>query len=82
MGNMMDPITIDASKCIGCGQCVKDCVAFALRLEGEKATYRGGCIECGHCYAVCPAGAIDMPGYDKTGCVDVTPMTAISMIER
>ena len=73
----MDKITIDTAKCIGCGKCVKDCVAFALYLEGGKAKYRDGCIECGHCYAVCPVGAVDMPGYDKTGCVDVTPMTAI-----
>ena len=73
----MDKILIDASKCIGCGKCVKDCVASALYLEGGKAKLREGCIECGHCYAVCPIGAVDMPGYDKSGCVEVTPMTEI-----
>ena len=26
----MDKIVIDSSRCIGCGKCVKDCVAFVL----------------------------------------------------
>ena len=73
----MDQITIDKAKCIGCGACVKDCVASALYLADGKAQFREGCIECGHCYAICPVGAVDMPGYDKTGCGDVTPMTAV-----
>ena len=73
----MDQITIDNAKCVGCGACVKDCVASALYLEDGKARFREGCIECGHCFAVCPVGAVDMPGYDKTGCGDVTPMTAV-----
>ena len=74
----MEKILIDAAKCVGCGKCVKDCVASALYLSGGKAKLREGCIECGHCFAVCPPGAVDLPGYDKTGCTDVTPFTAIS----
>ncbi len=74
----MEKITIDVSACIGCGQCVKDCVASALYLENGKAKLREGCIECGHCFAVCPVGAVDMPGYDKTGCDNVTPFTAVN----
>ena len=73
----MYKIQIDETKCIGCGKCVKDCVAAALYLEAGKAKCREGCIECGHCFAVCPAGAVDMPGYDKTGCVKTTPMREI-----
>ena len=73
----MKKVTIDSSKCIGCGKCVKDCVVSSLYLEGGKAKFREGCIECGHCFAVCPAGAVDMPGYDKTGCTEITPMTQI-----
>ena len=73
----MEKITIDLSKCIGCGKCVKDCVASALYLANGKASFRGGCIECGHCYAICPTGAVDLPGYDKTDCGTVTPMTAV-----
>ena len=73
----MDIITVDNSKCVGCGACVKDCVANALFLDGGKAKLREGCIKCGHCYAVCPAGAIDMPEFDTSECVEVTSMTEI-----
>ncbi len=73
----MERIKIDSSKCIGCGKCVKDCVASSLYLESGKAKLREGCIECGHCFAVCPEGAIEMPGYDTAGCVEITPMTSI-----
>ena len=61
----MEKIIIDNAKCVGCGACVKDCVASALYLEDGKARFREGCIECGHCFAVCPVDAVDMPGYDN-----------------
>ncbi|MBR1531190.1 MAG: nitroreductase family protein [Eubacterium sp.] len=73
----MDKVTINKDACIGCGQCVKDCVASALYIEGGKAKLRKGCIECGHCFAVCPVGAIDMPEYSKDGCGEYVPMTEI-----
>ncbi len=73
----MDKITVDSSLCVGCGKCVKDCVAFALYLENGKAKVREGCIECGHCFAICPAGAVDMPAYDKSECTDITSMEEI-----
>lgn len=73
----MDKILIDESKCVGCGECVRDCVSSALYLEGGKAKVRAGCIECGHCFAICPAGAVDMPGYDKGGCGEAVSMTEI-----
>ena len=73
----MDIIAIDSEKCIGCGACVKDCVSSSLYIKEGKAQFREGCIECGHCFAICPVGAVDMPGYDKTCCGDVTPMTAV-----
>ena len=74
----MKKVTIDTSKCIGCGKCVKDCVAYALCLVNGKASVRDGCIECGHCYAICPVEAIDMPGYDKAGCTGITSMSEIN----
>lgn len=73
----MDKVVIDKSKCIGCGKCVKDCVAFALYLKDNKACVREGCIECGHCFAICPVGAVDMPAYDKSDCAQVTNLTEI-----
>ena len=53
-------ITIDETRCIGCGACVADCFPQALRLEDGKAAVVGTCIECGHCFAVCPVEAVDM----------------------
>ena len=73
----MDKIVVDKSKCIGCGKCVKDCVASALYLKEGKAELREGCIECGHCFAVCPVGAIDMPEYDTSECTKCVSMTEI-----
>lgn len=59
----MNPILIDSEKCIGCGSCVRDCVAGFLKLENGKAvTKETGCIGCGHCYAICPVEAVAMPG--------------------
>lgn len=59
---MNNTIIIDKEKCIGCGLCVKDCVASAIKLEGGKAEVFKDCIECGHCFAVCPQNAVDMKG--------------------
>ncbi|MBR3149648.1 MAG: nitroreductase family protein [Eubacterium sp.] len=73
----MDKISINNEKCIGCGMCVKDCVASSLYLDGGKAKFREGCIECGHCFAICPTGAIDMPNYDTENCGKITPASEI-----
>ncbi|MDR2940082.1 MAG: nitroreductase family protein [Clostridiales bacterium] len=60
-------VTIEQSKCIGCGACVYDCVAGNLKLEGGKAKSGGQCILCGHCVAICPAGAVSIPEYEMGG---------------
>lgn len=57
-------IQINESLCIGCGMCVKDCLAFRIRIDAQKAVYSGPCIQCGHCVAVCPAKAVSIPEYD------------------
>lgn len=59
----MTTINIDQTKCIGCGQCVKECFPKNLHLENNKVVVNGPCMECGHCYAVCPTGAVTMEGY-------------------
>ena len=57
-------IIIDTDKCIGCGQCVRDCFPRYLTLADGKAQVSGDrCLECGHCVAVCPQDAIQMAGY-------------------
>lgn len=59
----MNPIMIDKEKCVGCGECVRDCVAGYIRVvDGKAEVKEAGCIKCGHCYAVCPAGAVSMEG--------------------
>lgn len=64
----MNPVIIDKEKCVGCGECVKDCVTGYLRIaDGKAETKEAGCIKCGHCYAVCPAGAVSLCGMDGDG---------------
>lgn len=58
-------LVIDKEKCIHCGLCVKDCIAFALEFDenkNPKFTQKGEdrCIKCQHCLAVCPTGALSI----------------------
>ncbi|MBW1892106.1 MAG: nitroreductase family protein [Deltaproteobacteria bacterium] len=59
-GRGITPPQVSIDKCIGCGQCVKDCPALVLELRDKKmqVVYGEGCIACGHCWAVCPEGAV------------------------
>lgn len=64
-------IRVDENKCIGCGLCVKDCIANNIILEEidaatKKAKVKKACFECGHCIAVCPKGAFEAEGYDMS----------------
>ena len=59
-------VLINVEKCIGCGLCVKDCVAGAISLQAGKATVRKtGCIACGHCEAICPNNAVSLTGFKE-----------------
>ncbi len=53
-------VTINASKCNGCGSCVIICGAEVFELKGKKAVVRTieGCLECGNCEVVCTSDAI------------------------
>lgn len=58
-------IGIDKGKCIGCGLCVKTCVANNIELKNSKAEIiLDSCLFCGQCSAVCPKEAIAISGYD------------------
>lgn len=60
-------VQIDTTRCIGCGQCVKDCFARQLRIEEQKAIFlEKGCIGCGHCLAICPTQAVSIKGVPQT----------------
>lgn len=59
-------VCIDRSKCIGCGLCVKTCVANNLEIKDKKAnTLFEDCVMCGQCSAICPKKAITVTGYDS-----------------
>lgn len=59
-------VMIDPGKCVGCGLCVRVCVAHNIKLEDKKAKILlDNCIICGHCTAVCPQKAIFISGYDS-----------------
>ena len=50
---------IDPDKCLGCGQCAKNCPTDAILKTGDK-TYvidEEKCIKCGSCLTVCPEKA-------------------------
>jgi NADH-quinone oxidoreductase subunit F len=50
---------IDSDKCLGCGQCAKNCPTDAISEIGDK-TYvidEKKCIKCGSCLTVCPEKA-------------------------
>ena len=57
-------VRVDQMKCIGCGLCEEDCLAFNIGVQEGKAEVKGECLECGHCVAVCPANAVSIDGYD------------------
>lgn len=60
-------VVIDSEKCIGCGLCKNDCVAYDIDIENKKAVYKGNnCIFCGHCEAICPQNAIKLEGFEDT----------------
>lgn len=57
-------ITVDPAKCVGCGLCVKVCVARHIALEHKTARVGpGDCLLCGQCTAVCPREAVSIGGY-------------------
>lgn len=58
-------ITIDKESCIGCGACVKDCVAHNIEIKDKKASIISkSCIRCGHCVAVCPTDSVSISGFE------------------
>ncbi len=64
---MKKSITIDKSKCIRCGKCIRDCIVGCIQFDAEKfpAYIENGdnyCVGCQHCMAICPVGALSFGG--------------------
>ena len=60
-------LCIDKEKCIQCGLCIKDCIAYSLEFDENNVPKfaQGGedrCIQCQHCLSVCPVGAVSILG--------------------
>lgn len=50
---------VDANRCVGCGECVKDCPAKTIILNQKKAEiHKEACLRCYCCQEVCPHNAI------------------------
>ena len=65
-------IEINNEKCIGCGQCVRDCFPVDIDLIDGKAVPRNEkCFDCGHCMAVCPTDAVTLLNYDSAEVLDL-----------
>lgn len=65
--NVNSTVIIDKEKCIGCGQCCKDCPFHVLEIQGGKATILSEqCLKCGHCIAICPKNAVAITEYDMS----------------
>ncbi len=66
-------VVCNQESCIGCGQCVRDCIAGCLALENGKAQVKTDCIYCGHCVAICPVKAMSIPEYDMADVEEHAP---------
>jgi ferredoxin len=81
-------ITIDTTKCTGCGKCVSVCKDFSICLENGKLrvsdTPAFGCIGCGHCMAICPSDAIKIYGRELSpdDLFDLPPVEDIAKYEQ
>lgn len=79
-------IQINPDQCIGCGRCVKVCVARNIELHDHKAkTVLRNCLLCGQCTAVCPKEAVSISGYttgqiEKKGEVRLKPEEVLDVI--
>ena len=74
---MKKSISIDKSKCIHCGKCLRDCIVGCIQFDDEKfpAYVEGGdkmCVGCQHCMAVCPVGALSFGGKNPADSEPVT----------
>jgi ferredoxin len=60
--NLANPdafLTVEASLCLGCGECARVCNGDAILIINHKANIDPAkCVHCGKCVKVCPYEAI------------------------
>lgn len=67
MENREHVISIDATKCVGCQMCVKDCPQGNIFVgsDGKATVKEQNCMKCGHCTAICPVAAVKISGFSE-----------------
>lgn len=51
-------MTVDSTRCTGCGECAIACPLNLIRMKGRRPLVAQGCSLCGACKRVCPQQAI------------------------
>jgi len=65
--SMERQLTLDRSKCLGCGKCVPVCPASVRTMQnGFPSVDEAACSGCGLCMDICPAGAVGREGRTAT----------------
>jgi pyruvate formate lyase activating enzyme len=65
--NLRPELVYRETRCIGCGECVKNCPRKALSLVSQHATLnRKICDTCGICAQTCPSEALSIVGKDMS----------------
>jgi ferredoxin len=74
-------LTLDDSKCSGCGTCVTVCPHGVFVLENGKTHIedRGACTECGACARNCRSGAVTVNS--GVGCLEAVIRGALTGTE-
>ena len=78
--NLKPELLYEASKCTGCGECIRSCPAKVHSETGERIHQldRSGCRSCGICTNNCPSGAIELCGRD----MDIDTVIKIIITDR
>jgi electron transfer flavoprotein alpha subunit len=67
---MVEGITLDLEKCIGCGSCVPACPFGLLDVVEDKVRLKDGCTLCGACVDACAYEAIKIETAPRAEAVD------------
>lgn len=64
-------VSVDAGKCVGCGNCARICAHGAPSVRNRKCEIdTAKCLGCGRCIGVCPVDAISPTGWQSAELLD------------